>query len=82
MKHDPMPPVSLAELEGIPEPVTACADCGFLGVRPVHGDEGGIPGASDLMSERHCPRCGYQGLPIELPTREDYVEYLRDLSAE
>lgn len=82
MKPDPMPPVSLAELEGIPEPVTACADCGFLGIRAVSAGEGGIPGASELMSERMCPRCGYQGLPIELPTREDYVDYLRELSAE
>lgn len=77
-----MPPVSLAELEGIPEPVTACADCGFLGVHPAQLEDGGIPGTSDLMSERVCPRCGYQGLPIELPTREDYVEYLRELGRE
>jgi len=77
-----MPPVSVAELEGIPEPVVACADCGYLGVRAARGEEGGIPGASELMSERVCPRCGYQGIPIELPTREDYVEYLRELAAE
>lgn len=80
MRPRPMPVVNVAELEGIPEPVTACAECGFLGVRPVSGGEGGIPGVSELMSERHCPRCGYQGLPIELRTRAEYVEFLRELA--
>lgn len=80
MSPGPMPVVSVAELEGIPEPITACAECGFLGIRPPSAGEGGIPGSADIMSTRHCPRCGHDGLPVELRTRAEYVEFLRELA--
>ena len=79
----PAAPFALAEedLAAVPEPVVACPHCGYLGIRaPTMGD-GGVPGVSELLDKRVCRRCGYQGLPVEFATREDYRGFLRDLSA-
>lgn len=68
------------QLTAIPEPVQACPECGYLGIRAPTLRDGGVPGWSDLGDKRVCPRCGYQGLQVEFKTREDYVEFLRVLA--
>lgn len=76
----PVPPVGAEDVSGVPEPVTACPQCGFLGVRPLHLGEGGIPGVAELSDKRQCPRCGYQGLAVTFPRRDDYRAFLADLA--
>lgn len=68
------------QLTAIPEPVQACPECGYLGIRAPTLSDGGVPGYSDMGDKRVCPRCGYQGIQVEFRTREDYVEFLRVLA--
>lgn len=75
----PMPPVQDADLADLPEPVKACPDCGFLGIRPPGVQDGVWPGGGELVFQV-CPRCGYRGLPLEFPKRADYGDYLRQLA--
>lgn len=76
----PIPPVAAADLEGVPEPVEACPDCGFLGIRPPGIQDGVWPGGGELVLQV-CPRCGYRGLPVTFSKREDYGEFLEQLAA-
>lgn len=76
----PMPAVPDAELADLPQPVSACPDCGYLGIRmPAIGD-GLWPGGGELGDRMVCPRCQWQGLPVRFDRREDYGAFLRDLS--
>ena len=74
----PVPVPAQDELSGVPEPVTACPNCGFLGVRPPGVQDGVWPGGGELMGVV-CPRCGYRGVPVEFPRREDYRAFLAEL---
>jgi hypothetical protein len=78
---EPVPPVTASDIAGIPVPFEACPTCGYLGIRPARFGDGAVPGASEIMSERICPRCSYRGLPVEFDEREDYVEFVDDLQA-
>lgn len=80
----PVPPVSPAgsdDLSGVPEPVKACPDCGFLGIRPPGIQDGVWPGGGELIFQV-CPRCDYRGLPVEFQRREEYGAFLRDLAGD
>lgn len=80
-RRPPVAPVPDTELADVPEPVTACPDCGFLGIRMLTLQDGMIPGGGELGDKMTCPRCGYQGLAIRFDTRADYGDFLRALSA-
>lgn len=67
------------DLAGVPEPVTACPDCGYLGIRPPGVQDGVYPGGGELILQV-CPRCNYRGLPLRFEQREDYADFLRTLS--
>lgn len=80
VRPTPVPAVPAGDLADIPEPVSACPDCGFLGIRmPTIGD-GLWPGGGETGDRMVCPRCDWQGLPARFEKREDYGSYLRELS--
>jgi hypothetical protein len=81
-RRPPVAPIAEADLVDVPEPVTACPDCGFLGIRMLGIQDGTIPGAAEIGDKRTCPRCGYQGLAVEFSTRSEYGAFLRDLAGE
>lgn len=74
----PVPHVGGADISTLPEPVTACPDCGFLGIRSPGIQDGVWPGGGELVAVL-CPRCDYRGLPLLFPRREDYAEYVDGL---
>lgn len=80
----PMPgPLAMpdaAALEDLPEPVTACPECGFVGIRMAGIQEGVWPGGGSMMKVV-CPRCNYVGLPLEFARREDYAAFLAEMGA-
>lgn len=80
-RRPPIPPVDDATLADVPEPVTACPECAFLGVRMPEIRDGLWPGGGELGSRVVCPRCGYQGLAVRFETREDYGAFLRELAS-
>ena len=67
------------DLAYVPEPVKACPECGFLGIRPPGVQDGVWPGGGELILQV-CPRCDYRGLPLEFARREDYADFLRRLA--
>lgn len=74
-------PVQVPEasaLRAIPEPVTVCPDCGFLAISAGRGG-GTYIGGGQLLSSCHCPRCGYDGLPIRFDKRSDYEAFVKVL---
>lgn len=75
---DPVPTPEVVALAGLPEPFDACPSCGYLGIRPPGIGDGGLP-QNALMTERLCPRCGHRGPPVEFASREDYVDFVRQL---
>lgn len=78
-RQPPMPAVQPVDLADVPEPVTACPDCGFLGIRmPGIGDRL-WPGGGETGSRIVCPRCDYQGIAVSFDTRTEYGEFLRAL---
>lgn len=80
-RRPPVLPVDDTTLADVPEPVTACPDCGFLGIRMLGIRDGVWPGGGEIGDKMTCPRCGYQGLALRFDTRADYGEFLRDLHA-
>ena len=78
--HAPMPVPALADLDGVPEPVTACPNCAFLGIRPPRMQDGAWAGGGELLGVA-CPRCGYLGVPVEFPRRADYRAFVASLGA-
>ncbi|GEM_PF-4565900 len=76
----PVPPVDDATLADLPQPLTACPDCGYLGIRPATVRDGAFAGGGTLLSQQVCPRCGYQGLPLSFEKREQYGAFLRELA--
>lgn len=80
-RPEPMPKVGLEDLDYLPEPVTACPDCGFLGIRAPSVQDGVFPGGGELIFQV-CPRCDYRGMPVEFARREDYQSFLDDLAAD
>ncbi|HEV8359832.1 MAG TPA: hypothetical protein VGR28_05175 [Candidatus Thermoplasmatota archaeon] len=77
----PVPPVQVEQLRGLPEPVRACPECGFLNVHAPKLDEGGLPGISEVAGMVVCTRCHYRGIPAEFDTREDYADFVQDLQS-
>lgn len=73
--HAPVPVPAAEDLEGVPEPVSACPNCAFLGIRPPGVQDGVWPGGGELVGVV-CPRCGYRGVPVEFPRREDYRAFV------
>lgn len=49
-------------------------------MRPLHLEEGGIPGVAELLDVQRCSRCGYQGLAAEFDRPEDYASFVRRLN--
>jgi len=81
-RRPPVAPVPVSELVDVPEPINACPDCGYLGVRMPELRDGLWPGGGELGSRVVCPRCGYQGLAVRFDTRGEYAAWLRDLDAD
>jgi hypothetical protein len=76
----PLVPVPDAKaLAALPRPLTACPDCGYVGIRPARFGEGAVAGLGDLMSMRVCGHCGYRGPPVEFDDSADYVAYVEGL---
>jgi ribosomal protein S27AE len=77
-----MEPVRLdaASLAAIPEPLTACGRCGYLGVRPPRISDGVYAVGGELLSLVVCPRCGHQGLPVRFDRRADYAGFVEELN--
>lgn len=74
-------PVSMPteeDLRDVPEPVSACPDCGFLGIRMPNVEDGVWPGGGQIMFQV-CPRCHYRGQPLVFARREDYHEFIAEL---
>lgn len=72
----PLRPPAAQDLDAMPVPILACPDCGSAAVHPLRLDEGGIPGTAETSDKVACPRCGYQGLPVEFRSAEDYRAFL------
>lgn len=76
----PVPSPTQEDLRDVPEPVSACPDCGFLGIRMPGIQDGAWAGGGQIMFQV-CPRCHYRGHPIVFGAREDYAEFVRELAA-
>lgn len=79
-RRPPVAPVSEEAIAALPEPVTACPDCAYIGIRTPELRDGVVPGGGEIGDKIVCPRCGYQGLAVRFDKREDYGEFLRDLA--
>ncbi|MFA5862206.1 MAG: hypothetical protein WDA16_10980 [Candidatus Thermoplasmatota archaeon] len=80
--HRRVPPpigVPAEDVSDIPTPITACPDCGYLGVRFLGIRDGVWPGGGETGARFVCPRCGFQGIPLQFDEAADYVEFLREL---
>ncbi|HEX2021797.1 MAG TPA: hypothetical protein VHH36_03740 [Candidatus Thermoplasmatota archaeon] len=77
----PMPVPAPEDVADLPKPVTACPDCGFLGIRMPQVADGLWPGGGELGDRKVCPRCGWQGLAVSFQTGEAYRAFLQDLAA-
>ena len=67
----------LAEVDG---PFTACPECAFLGVRFPGIRDGLWPGGGETGGRFVCPRCGFQGIPIEFESGDAYAAFVRSLN--
>ncbi|HET6406159.1 MAG TPA: hypothetical protein VFH78_16090 [Candidatus Thermoplasmatota archaeon] len=76
---EPVPLPSAADADSLPKPITACPDCGFLGIRMPTIHDGLWPGGGETGGRFVCPRCDWQGLPVSFPTGSAYVGYVSDL---
>lgn len=74
----PLP--ALEDLDGLPFPLTACARCGYPAVRFPGIRDGVWPGGGETGARFVCPRCGFQGIPVEFEAREDYRDFLAQLA--
>lgn len=77
----PVPPPSEADLRDVPEPVSACPDCGFLGIRMPGIQDGVWPEGGQIVFQV-CPRCHYRGQPLTFSRREDYALFVDELASE
>lgn len=75
---EPVPVAPPEAVQSLRTPVTACPDCGFLGVRPPSLGDGVFAGGGELIGVV-CPRCHYRGIPVEFARGEDYLDYVRKL---
>lgn len=66
----------------LPRPFSACARCGYLGVRAPTLRDGAVPGSADLMDAVVCPRCGHEGPPVLFRAPQEYTRFLRGLHGE
>lgn len=67
------------DVSGLPTPITACPDCGYLGVRMPTLEDGLWPGGGELGDRKVCPRCAYQGLVPSFPDGESYRAFVASL---
>lgn len=75
----PVPVVEASLVAGLPRPFSACARCGYLGVRTLTEADGGVAGSGDLLTAMVCPRCGHEGPPVLFDAPEEYARFLRGL---
>lgn len=75
----PVPVPSEEDLRDVPEPVSACPDCGFLGIRSPGVQDGVWPGGGELVFQV-CPRCQFRGQPVVFRRREDYNRFVAELA--
>lgn len=79
MRVAPVLPVPPEDLAAVPEPVTACPQCGFLGIRMITVHEGGWAEGGELTASA-CRRCGYTGQPVVFRRRAEYAQFVRELN--
>lgn len=79
---EPVPIVPDADAGALPLPITACPDCGFLGIRMPTIHDGLWPGGGETGARMACPRCDWQGLPVSFRTGEAYADFVRSLHAD
>ena len=77
----PLPHLSDEDLAAMPLPILACPDCGHAGVRSRRLSDGGIPGVAETTDRVACPRCGFQGIPLEFISADDYRDFLEEAAA-
>lgn len=78
-------PDALAELDVINKfdgPFSACPRCAFLGVRMAGLGDGLWPGGGETGGRFVCPRCDWQGLPVEFDDADAYGKFVEALRAE
>ena len=77
---EPVPAPGSDDLVDLPEPVSACPRCGYIGIRmPTLAD--GVALGGGEIGFHVCPRCHYRGMPLVFPTREEYGAFVRELHA-
>lgn len=81
-RRPPVAPVDAAAIASLPEPVRACPECAYVGVRMPEIGDGLWPGGGELGDRIVCPRCGYQGIAVLFERREEYGAHLRDLAGQ
>lgn len=68
----------VAKLDG---PVSACPECGYLGIRAPGIRDGLWPGGGETGGRFVCPRCDWQGIPVEFEDGDAYAAFVRGLNA-
>lgn len=81
MPVPPVPRVPAEALASLPEPVTACPQCGFLGIGMPSVAHGGWVGGGEIAMAV-CPRCRYQGQALSFRKRDDYAAFVAELHGE
>ena len=76
----PVPVPAAEDVADLPEPISVCPDCGFLGIRMPSIGDGLWPGGGEIQDRMVCPRCEWQGLPARFDSRTEYRAWLRDLN--
>jgi hypothetical protein len=79
----PVPPLdegATSAAAGLAPPFTACPDCGYLGIRYPGVREGVWLGGGETGGRFVCPRCHYQGIPIEFESGAQYAAFVRELN--
>ncbi len=78
---EPMPPIDVDAAADLPEPVIACPQCFFLGIKSASVGDGIWPGGGELIHQV-CPRCHFRGQPLEFGTAADYANALEAVNRE
>lgn len=75
----PMPVVDPATVASLPRPFSACARCGYLGLRALTHEDGMIAGGNETLNPRVCTRCHHEGPPVLFDAPEEYTRFLQGL---
>lgn len=85
LRARPVPPVEVpdaADVSDLPAPISACPDCGFLGIRMPQIEDALWPGGGELGDRKVCPRCGFQGLAVSFDSGDEYATFVRGLAVD